>query len=91
VKLERKVKVKNSLGLHARPATFIVRLLQKSRSQVFFTYKAETINAKSIMSILMLAAGKNATIGISVEGEDAEPTLNSLVEAFETAFGENHG
>jgi len=92
VKLERKVKVKNSLGLHARPATLIVRLLQKSRSQVFFTYKSETINARSIMSILMLAAGKNSTIGISVEGEDAQSTLKSLVEAFESAFGEiDHG
>jgi phosphocarrier protein len=92
VKLQQKVKVKNSLGLHARPATVIVRLLQKSRSQVFFTYRGETINALIIMSILMLAAGKNTTISITVEGEDAQSTLMTLIEAFENAFGEgSHG
>jgi phosphocarrier protein HPr len=88
MKLEQKVKIKNSLGLHARPATLIVKLLQKSYSQVFFTYRGETVNARSIMSILMLAAGKNATILISVEGEDAESTLTALVDSFNSAFGE---
>lgn len=66
----------------------IVKLLQKCRSQVFFTYRGETVNARSIMSILMLAAGKNTTISIAVEGEDAEITLAQLVEAFESGFGE---
>jgi len=88
VKLSQKVKVKNILGLHARPATAIARLLQKTRSQVFFTYRGETVNARSIMSILMLAAGKNASIVITVDGEDATQTMQSLVEGFEQAFGE---
>lgn len=91
MKLEKKVKVKNSLGLHARPATVIVKLLQNSRSQVSFTYRGERINARSIMSILMLAAGKNSTIAVEVEGEDAETTLAELVEAFESGFGETIG
>ncbi len=88
MKIVRKVKVKNPLGLHTRPAATIVKLLQPRKSSVYFTYKNETINARSIMSILMLAAKKNAQIEISVEGEDAEQTMHHLVMAFEQEFGE---
>jgi len=88
VKLSHKVKVKNPLGLHARPATVIARLLQKSKSNVFFTFHEETINARSIMSVLMLAANKNAQILVTVEGDDAQETLDRLVEAFDNQFGE---
>ena len=88
MKVSQKVKVKNALGLHARPATLIAKLLQKSRSQVTFTYKKESINARSIMSILMLAVSKNSQILITVEGEDAEETLFQLVQVFENQFGE---
>lgn len=88
MKLCSKVKVKNPLGLHTRPATIIVKMLQNSKSQVFFTHKKETINAKSILSILMLAAKKNSNITITVEGEDAQEVLNQLNEAFDNKFGE---
>ena len=88
MKIQRKVRVKNALGLHARPATVLVKLLQPTRSSVFFTYRNETINARSIMSILMLAATKNSHILVDVEGEDAEQTMDAIVQAFETEFGE---
>lgn len=88
MKLTQKVQVKNKLGLHTRPATTIVKLLQNSKSRVEFTYKKETINAKSILSILMLAAARNSRITISVEGDDAEDTMDKLVTAFENEFGE---
>jgi phosphocarrier protein len=88
VKVSRRVKIKNALGLHARPATIIAKLLQGSKASVSFTYRKETINARSIMSILMLAASKNSQILITVEGEDAEETMNKLVAAFENQFGE---
>lgn len=88
MKLTQTVKVKNALGLHARPATAIAKLLQRSKSEVFFTHQSETINAKSIMSVLMLAANKNAQIEITVDGEDAEETMTKLVEAFNTQFGD---
>jgi phosphocarrier protein HPr len=86
--LIRKVRVKNELGLHTRPATLIVKLLQEVKSEVFFTYKKETISAKSILSILILAAPKNASITIQVNGEDAQATMERLVESFENGFGE---
>ncbi len=88
MKIVRKVKVKNPLGLHTRPAAFIVKILQPRKSTVHFTYKTETINARSIMSILMLAAKKNASIEIMVDGEDAEMTMSQLVTAFDQEFGE---
>ncbi len=88
MKLVRKVKVKNSLGLHTRPAAAIVKLLQPKKSAVFFTYKDETINARSIMSILMLAAKKNSQITVTIEGEDAEITMEQLIHAFDLEFGE---
>lgn len=87
-KLVKKVRVKNDLGLHTRPATIIVRLLQGCKSEVLFTHKKETINAKSILSILMLAAQKNSLITITVDGEDAYETMERLVGAFEDQFGE---
>jgi phosphocarrier protein len=88
VKLVRKVQVKNRLGLHTRPATTIVKLLQNCKSDVHFIHKQEKVNAKSILSLLMLAARKNAKITIEVSGEDANLTMEKLVEAFDNQFGE---
>lgn len=87
-KIVHKVKVKNALGLHARPAAMIAKLLQGSKSQVSISYRQETVNARSIMSILMLAIKKNSQIVLTVEGEDAEETLDKLTAAFENQFGE---
>jgi phosphocarrier protein len=88
VKLVCKVRVKNRLGLHTRPATTIVKLLQNCKSDVYFTHKQETVNAKSILSLLMLAARKNSNITIVVDGEDANMTMERLVEVFDSQFGE---
>ena len=87
-KIVHKLKVKNDLGLHTRPATAIVKLLRQFKSQVNFTYKSDTINAKSIMGILMLAARKNARIEVTAEGEDAQEAIESLSDAFEHCFYE---
>lgn len=88
MKLINKVRVKNTQGLHTRPATVIVKLLQNCKSDVIFTYKKESINAKSILSILLLAAKKNSSITITVDGEDANDTMDKLVYAFDSGFGE---
>ena len=88
MKRSRKVRVKNSLGLHTRPASIIVKILQESRSSVLFTCRKETVNAKSIMSLLTLAASKNSLITMEAEGEDADIILERLAEAFEQQFWE---
>ncbi len=87
-KVIHKLKVKNQLGLHARPAATIAKLLQGSKSQVTISYRQETVNARSIMSILMLAIKKNSLITLTVEGDDADETLAKLIAAFEIQFGE---
>lgn len=88
MRLEKIVKVKNDLGLHIRPAATIVKLLQTTKCKVSFTYKKETVNAKSIMSILMLAAKKNSSITIIIEGQDANRLMDKLVAFFDDGFGE---
>ena len=88
MKLTRKMRIKNALGLHARPATVIAKLLQGTSSAVSFTYRRETINAKSIMSILMLAATRNSLITVNVDGTDAHETMERIFQAFENKFGE---
>ena len=87
-KIEAIVKVKNKFGLHVRPASYVAKLLQKRYSKVTLTYKGETVNARSIMGIMILAAPKNAKISISVEGVDAKETIQELVKGFESRFGE---
>lgn len=81
--------MRNAQGLHARPASAVARMLQQSSSQVHFTCRKERVNARSIMSLLVLAASKNSQIFIEVEGEDAEETLQRLVKGFEEQFGEH--
>lgn len=88
MKLVCKVQVKNRMGLHTRPATTIVKLLQNCKSDVYFVHKRERVNAKSILSLLMLAAKKNSKITIEIDGEDANLTMEKLIEAFENQFGE---
>ena len=88
MKIVQKVKIRNKMGLHTRPATVIVKILQNCKSLVHFTYRNETVNAKSILSILMLAAKKNSSITITCDGIDAESTMESLTSAFENQFGE---
>ncbi len=87
--VEAKVRVKNSLGIHTRPATAIVKLLHQTKSDVTFTHKRDTINAKSILSILMLALHKNDQITIRVDGVDAHDVMEKLQKGFESCFGEN--
>jgi len=89
MKLVKILKVKNELGLHIRPAAAIVKILQKTKSKVYFSYKKETINAKSIMSILMLAAKKNADITVSIMGQDAKAIMDKLLDYFENGFGDS--
>lgn len=88
LQLVKKVRVKNELGLHTRPATLIVKLIQNSKSEIFFTHRKERVNAKSILGILMLAAHKNSIITIEVRGEDAQMIMDRLIESFDDGFGE---
>jgi phosphocarrier protein len=87
-RLERTFTIVNSLGMHARPAAMVVQTANKFRSDVLFEKDGLQINAKSIMGVLTLAAGKGSTVVVICEGEDAEAALEALAKVFESGFGE---
>jgi phosphocarrier protein len=87
-RLERTFTIVNSLGMHARPAAMVVQTANKFRSDVLFEKDGLQINAKSIMGVLTLAAGKGSTVVVICEGEDAEAALAALARVFESGFGE---
>ncbi len=84
----RRLRIQNRQGLHARPAASIVRLLRDTRSAVKFTYRRQTVDAQSILGLLMLAAPHNSWITVSVDGPDANDIIQKLEEAFRQRFGE---
>ena len=79
----------NKLGLHARPSAKITQVASKFDSEVWITKGSRRINAKSIMGVMMLAAGKGATISIETEGEDADAALQAILGLIVDKFGES--
>lgn len=86
--LERILTVQNQMGIHARPAAMIVRVTNKFASDVFFEKDDEQVNGKSIMGLMMLAAGKGSEIKTLASGSDAAECLDALEELFATKFDE---
>ena len=85
---EKAFTIVNSLGMHARPAAIVVQTANRFRSDVQFEKDGLQINAKSIMGVLTLAAGKGAMVVVVCEGEDAAEALAALEKVFESGFGE---
>lgn len=86
--LSRELVVQNKMGIHARPAAMIVRVTNKFDAEVLVQKDDEEVNGKSIMGLMMLAAGKGSKVRFNVTGGDAEPMLNELQELFERKFDE---
>ena len=87
-RLERTFTIVNSLGMHARPAAMVVQTANRFRSEVQFEKDGLQINAKSIMGVLTLAAGKGASVAVACEGDDAAEAIAALARIFESGFGE---
>ncbi|HET8723424.1 MAG TPA: HPr family phosphocarrier protein [Anaeromyxobacteraceae bacterium] len=87
-RLEKTFVVVNALGLHARPAALVVQTANRFRSDVQFEKDGLQINAKSIMGVLTLAAGRGTAVLVACEGEDAADALAAIGKLFETGFGE---
>lgn len=90
MKLEKVFQVDNTMGLHARPAAHIAKLLAKTSSLVYFTCNAKTVDAKQVMNLLLLEASSLSKVKVSVEGGDAREILNQLAQYFESHFGEKN-
>jgi len=86
--IKRIVVIKNTLGLHARPAALFVQLANKFQSEIFVEKKEQKVNGKSIMGIMTLAAGKGQKITITANGNDAEEAVKALEKLLKGKFGE---
>lgn len=81
--------VKNKMGIHARPAAMIVRLANKyNDTEIWVEKEDETINSKSIMGLMMLAAGKGCRLQFRAKGPSSAKLLNEMTNLFENKFGE---
>ena len=87
-KLQKEVTILNKLGLHARPAAMFVRVANKHRAEIWIEKDGEQVNGKSIMGLMMLAAGPGSRIVISAEGADAQNALNELELLIQRRFDE---
>ncbi|MFT5112801.1 MAG: phosphocarrier protein HPr [Parasphingorhabdus sp.] len=86
--IEKQIEVVNKLGLHARAAAKLVQTASKFESEVFIELNGQSINAKSIMGIMMLAASCGTIIGLKVAGEDEELAAQTIIDLFADRFGE---
>ena len=81
--------VSNKLGLHARAAAKLTQLASRfMQTEVFIARGAQRVNAKSIMGVMMLAAGLGVTVTVDAEGPDADTALAEIMALFDNKFGE---
>ena len=86
--LEREITISNKLGLHARASAKLVQLLQGYKCNAWLVHRGREINAKSIMGVMMLAAGVGHTITIRADGPDESTALAAMADLFERKFDE---
>jgi len=82
------IEISNRLGLHARAASKLTQLATTFKSDIFISKGQQRVNAKSIMGVMLLAAGKGMTVTLDAEGEDAEQALVAIADLFNSRFGE---
>jgi phosphocarrier protein HPr len=87
--LSRSVTVANRLGLHARAAAKFVHLASGFQSHVKVSRGSQTMDGKSIMGILLLAAATGSVVTVSVDGKDEQDALDALCRFIESGFGED--
>ena len=86
--MRRSYEIVNKLGLHARAAAQFVKLASSFEAELEIAKGSETVNGKSIMGIMMLAASKGCTVDLNATGEDAEALLDALGELITAKFYE---
>ncbi len=88
-KVDKEIPIVNRLGLHARPAAMFVRIASRYRSEIWVSKEGEEVNGKSIMGLMMLAAGQGSKLRVRCEGPDAEKALEELEELIKARFNED--
>ncbi|MGQ4891305.1 MAG: HPr family phosphocarrier protein [Candidatus Njordarchaeia archaeon] len=87
-RLTAKLKILNSVGLHARPATLFVKTCKKFKSNISICKNGECRNAKKILQVLDLDVVYGDEIELIIDGEDAEEAMKTLTELINNKFGE---
>jgi phosphocarrier protein len=87
--VRREFTVPNKLGIHARPAAMFVKAANRFTSSVLVEKDGETVNGKSIMGLMMLAAGPGSKITVSCEGDDSAQALNEIEAVIKRKFDED--
>jgi len=86
--IKRTIIISNKLGLHARASAKLTKLAGSFQSEVFMSRNGRRVNAKSIMGVMMLAAGLGSEVEIETSGSDEEAAVNALVQLIDDKFGE---
>ena len=86
--LSKPAPIVNKLGLHARAAAKLTHIASGFRSEIWLSRSGRRVNAKSIMGVMMLAAGQGTTVLIEASGDDAEQALAALLKLIADKFGE---
>jgi phosphocarrier protein len=82
------ITISNKLGLHARASAKLTKLAGGFRSEVFMARGERRVNAKSIMGVMMLAAGNGTEVQLEVEGADEQAAMDALIALISDKFGE---
>jgi len=85
---QREVEIINKLGLHARASAKLTQLAAKYQSDVQMSRNGRKVNAKSIMGVMMLAAGKGAKVTVEIDGPDEAAAMDAIVALIGDYFGE---
>ncbi|MES2506756.1 MAG: HPr family phosphocarrier protein [Verrucomicrobiota bacterium] len=86
--LSKDLTIRNKMGMHARPAAQFVKRASKYKCDIWVEKDEEPVNGKSIMGLMMLAAGRGEVIKLTTEGVDAEAAMADLEELVLTGFGD---
>jgi len=81
-------RINNKLGLHARASAKLSKLAGSFRSEVFMSRNGRRVNAKSIMGVMMLAAGIGSDVELETDGDDEAAAMKALVALIDDKFGE---
>lgn len=86
--ISRSVTIQNSVGLHARPATFFIQKANSYRSSVWVEREDRRVNAKSLLGVLSLGIVKGTTITLIADGSDEQEALDGLAALIDTGFND---
>lgn len=86
--IKKNITIVNKLGLHARASAKLTQMASSFQSGVFLSRNGRRVNAKSIMGVMMLAAGLGSTVEIETDGPDEQAAMDALEKLFADKFGE---